>query len=116
MGNALWAPPPAYDKQKVGEPSQSTALKSVHEGHKPDALQRGWSFRIVSWNVDSMTGRAGELVKVFSRRKVDIGCVQETRWKGTGTRLFGEKGCRYKLFLQGCTMEMIQWACLLQRN
>ena len=61
------------------------------------------SFRVASWNVDSMTGRAGELVKAFGRRKLDIVCVQETRWKGAGTRIFGEQGGHYKFFWQGGT-------------
>ena len=31
---------------------------------------------------------AREIVEVMERRKVDIACVQETRWSG------GERGCR----------------------
>jgi len=30
------------------------------------------------WNVDSLTGRAGEVVEVLSDRKVDVACIQET--------------------------------------
>jgi len=32
-------------------------------------------------SVDSLTGRAGEVVKALSDRKVDVACIQETRWK-----------------------------------
>jgi len=35
-------------------------------------------------------------------RKVDVACVQETRWKGSSCKLFGAKGKRYKLFWMGC--------------
>ena len=45
--------------------------------------------------------RAGELVEVLADRKVDVACIQETRWKGDGCRLFGAKGRRYKLFWKG---------------
>ena len=34
-------------------------------------------------NVGTMTGKGRELVNMMGRRKVDILCVQETRWKGS---------------------------------
>jgi len=43
-----------------------------------DGLQKGWGFRVVTWNVDSLTGRAGE-VEALSDRTVDVACTQETR-------------------------------------
>ena len=36
-------------------------------------------FRVSTWNVDSLTGRAGELVAVLADRKVDAACIQETK-------------------------------------
>ncbi|KAG2534800.1 hypothetical protein PVAP13_9NG085246 [Panicum virgatum] len=39
-------------------------------------------FRIGSWNVGSLTGKLRELVDVAIRRRVNILCVQETKWKG----------------------------------
>ena len=38
--------------------------------------------RIGSWNVGSLTGKLRELVDVAIRRRVNILCVQETKWKG----------------------------------
>ena len=64
-------------------------------------LQEGWGFRVGIWNVDSLTGRAGELVAVLADRKVDVACIQETKWKDSGYRLFGARGKRYKLFWMG---------------
>jgi len=52
-------------------------------------------------NLHSLTGRAGELVEVLADREVDVACVQETRWTGSGCRFFGAKGKRYKLFWMG---------------
>ena len=37
------------------------------------------------------------MVEVLADRKVDVACIQETRWKGSGCRLFGARGKRYKL-------------------
>lgn len=45
-----------------------------------------------------MKGKAGELVDIIRRRKVDILCVQETRWKGSKARSLG---IWFKLFCRG---------------
>ena len=75
------------------------------------------SFRVASWNVDSMTGRAGELVKAFDRRKIDIVCVQETRWKGAGTRIFLEsKDVNTSSFGKGVQMGQRELAYLWQKS
>ncbi|TRY93881.1 hypothetical protein DNTS_023788 [Danionella cerebrum] len=42
-----------------------------------------------------MTGKGRELADMMERRKVDILCVQETRWKGSKARSIGGG---YKLF------------------
>uniref|UniRef100_UPI00358E0C29 craniofacial development protein 2-like n=1 Tax=Myxine glutinosa TaxID=7769 RepID=UPI00358E0C29 len=56
-----------------------------------------------TWNVGTMTGRSGEVVEVLVRRRVDICCVQETRWKGSGVRMVkGRQGQKYKFVWQGC--------------
>ena len=60
----------------------------------------GWAFRVGSWNVDSLTGRLGELVEALAERRMDVLCVQETRWR-SDCRLFGAIGKKYKLFLMG---------------
>ena len=71
----------------------------VHDDLRADKLQKGWGFRVGTWNVDSLTGRAGELA--LADREVDMGCIQETRWRGSGCRFFGAQGKRYKLFWMG---------------
>jgi len=71
-------------KQEVGKPSQNAAdicAKAegcVHEHLKADKLRKGWGFRVSTWNVDSMTGRAGELIQILADREVDGECIQET--------------------------------------
>ena len=51
-----------------------------------------------TWNVDSLTGRAGVVVEALSDRKVDVACIQGTRQKGSGCMFYGAKGQRYILF------------------
>jgi len=35
---------------------------------------------------------------VLADREVDVGCIQEMRWRGSGCRFFGAQGKSYKLF------------------
>ncbi|KAF7641145.1 hypothetical protein LDENG_00292100, partial [Lucifuga dentata] len=54
--------------------------------------------RVGTLNVGTMTGKARELADMMQRRKVDILCVQETRWKGSKARSLG---AGFKLFYHG---------------
>ena len=71
----------------------------VHDDLRADKLRKGWGFQVGTWNVDSLTGRAGELVQALADREVDVGCIQETRWRGSCCKFFGAQGKRYKLYL-----------------
>ncbi|XP_071686541.1 uncharacterized protein [Rutidosis leptorrhynchoides] len=53
--------------------------------------------RAGSWNVGTLTGKRYELVETLRKRKVDILCVQETRWKGRGAVKIKD----YKLWFSG---------------
>jgi len=70
----------------------------VHDDPRADKLRKGWGFRVSTWNIDSLTGMAGELVEALADREVDVKCIQETRWRGSGCRFLGAQGKRYKLF------------------
>uniref|UniRef100_A0A914WAH4 Endonuclease/exonuclease/phosphatase domain-containing protein n=1 Tax=Plectus sambesii TaxID=2011161 RepID=A0A914WAH4_9BILA len=56
--------------------------------------------RLATINVGSLTGRGRELADMLKRRRVDIACVQETKWKGSKARDLGEG---YKLYFNGTT-------------
>jgi len=71
---------------------------SVHEDSRADILQKGWAFRVGTWNVDSLTGNAGELIEALVDKEVDVACIQETQWRESGCWFFIAKGKRYKLF------------------
>jgi len=87
-----------------GKPYQNAAQPCarvqgcINDDLRADGLQKGWGFGVGTWNVDSLTGRAGEVVEALSDRKVDVACIQETRCTGSGFTFYGAKGQRYKLF------------------
>jgi len=51
-----------------------------------------WGFRVGTWNVDSLSGRA--LIETLAVTEVDRACIQETQWRGSGCRFLGAKGNR----------------------
>ena len=57
--------------------------------------------RISSWNVGTMRGKSNEVVETLARRKVDICCAQETRWKGGSARTIQGKDSKYKFYWSG---------------
>ncbi|KAK3516279.1 hypothetical protein QTP70_008640 [Hemibagrus guttatus] len=68
--------------------------------HRQREKRKGKSvgLRIGTMNVGTMTGKGRELADMMERRKVDILCVQETRWKGSKARSIG---AGFKLFYYG---------------
>ncbi|KAK3569629.1 hypothetical protein QTP86_002583 [Hemibagrus guttatus] len=68
--------------------------------HRQREKRKGKSvgLRIGTLNVGTMTGKGRELADVMERRKVDILCVQETKWKGSKARSIG---AGFKLFYYG---------------
>ena len=61
----------------------------------PDCIQ------FATWNIGTMSGRSAEVVETLHKRKIDVCCVQETRWTGSGARVMGKGMSRYKFFWQG---------------
>ena len=75
--------PTCLRKQEVGKPSRNAAQPCAvyDDPSRGDELRDGWAFRVGTWNVDSLTGRLGELVEALAERRMDEVCVQETRWR-----------------------------------
>uniref|UniRef100_UPI00358E89BF craniofacial development protein 2-like n=1 Tax=Myxine glutinosa TaxID=7769 RepID=UPI00358E89BF len=90
-------------KTQGGEPDRSNGGNhSIYDDETSDARRGDRFLRFGTWNVGT-TGRSGEVVEVLVRRRVDICCVQETRWKGSGVRMVkGRQGQKYKFVWQGC--------------
>ena len=57
--------------------------------------------RFGTLNVGSLCGRKTEVCKELRKRKVDVCCIQEVRWKGQGARFVGASGQRYKMWWSG---------------
>ena len=58
-------------------------------------------FRLGTLNVGTIRGRAEEAVKTLTRRKVDVCCVPEVRWKGASARLISGKNNEYRMYWVG---------------
>ena len=51
------------------------------------------SLRIASLNIGTTTGKSRELADLMKTRRIDVMCLQETRWGGTKAREIGD-GCK----------------------
>ena len=79
-------------------PSQVWGAGSGHCGKSSKHLR---NFRVGTLNVNTLKGRVCEVVETLSRRKVDLCCVQETRYRGGHCRIITGKDSWYKLFWSG---------------
>ena len=59
------------------------------------------NLRIGTLNVGTMSGRSNEIIEMLTRRKIDICCAQETRWRGGSARMVKGKDSRYKFLWCG---------------
>ncbi|ESN97383.1 hypothetical protein HELRODRAFT_178174 [Helobdella robusta] len=66
-------------------------------------IQNGPSMvlRFGALNVGSLTGRSMEIAEMLERRRIDICCLQETRWKLNGVCHVNSDKEKYKLFWNG---------------
>ena len=60
-----------------------------------------YGIRFGTLNVGSLCGRKTEVCEELRKRKVDVCCIQEERWKGQEARFVGTLGRRYKLWWSG---------------
>lgn len=37
--------------------------------------------RLTTWNIDTLMGKTMKLVDVTHRRKIDVACLQEMKWR-----------------------------------
>ena len=85
----------AYPVSDARDPRQSSAkngqcLPSGGRGRLKKLVRaRGRRMRkvkIATLNVGSMTGRSGEIAQLMIKKTLQVLCVQETKWKGSGKR------------------------------
>lgn len=68
------------------------------------------ALRVGTLNVGTMTGKSKEIVDLMERSKINVLCVQETRWRSDKAR---ELRNRYKVLYSGANKEKrikMEWA------
>ena len=70
---------------------------SVQATSGQDGRPAGKSIRFGTVNIGTISGRANENVEMLTRWKVDLCCLQETRWRGS-TQLIKGNNTIYKFF------------------
>ena len=94
MGIGLGLATLAYYKQNSAAPDPGLCKHCLQNDGKLDERLR---VRMETWNVGSMSGRGTEVCKELRKRRMDVCCLQEVRWRGQGAWFMGVKGRRYKL-------------------
>ena len=77
--------------------------KIISTSYSRQGRQCRWKscIRFGTVNVGTISGRANEIVEILIRQKVDLCCLQETRWRGGSACLIKENNTIYKLFWCG---------------
>jgi hypothetical protein len=86
---------PGVVKNEQGSSHLTRRMRRVRKLAEPSRL------RVVTWNVGSLTGKLREIVDTMIRRRVNILCVQETKWKGQKVKEVEATG--FKLWYTGTT-------------
>ena len=87
-------------KYKGAKPHSGSRKRRLHYD-EPKQPEERLGVRMASWNVGSLCGKGTEVCEELRKRKVDVCCLQEVRWRGQGARFMGVKGRRYKLWWSG---------------
>ena len=90
-------------QSSVGDVSglASCQVWEAGSGHCGESSKHLRKFRVGTLNVNTLRGRVCEVVETLSRRKVDVCCIQETRYRGGNCRIIKGKDTRYKLYWSG---------------
>ena len=71
--------------------------KLVHKGKGKGRSDK--RLRFGTWNIGTLTGKSMEVVDTMTRRKINIMCLQETKWVGAKARELDASG--FKLWYTG---------------
>ncbi|XP_019236652.1 PREDICTED: craniofacial development protein 2-like [Nicotiana attenuata] len=69
-----------------GEKGGGEGVSGWTGGKEGKGKEGACRLRIGSWNIGTLTGKSIELAKILQKRKVNVACVQETRWAGSKAR------------------------------
>ena len=70
-------------------------------GHCGKSSKHLRKFRVETLNVNTLRGRVCQVVETLSCRKVDVCCIQETRYRGGNCHTIKGEDTRYKLYWSG---------------
>ena len=88
----------------------------VNTEHRPIVIPlSGTKFMLGNWNV----GTAWPFwrgCEVLTKRKIDVCCVQEVRWKGASARMVTGKDTKYKFFWSGSSTGVGGMGVLVSRD
>ncbi len=80
-------------------------VRSAGSFHGGKSCKHSKWLRIGTLNIGTLKGKTSEVVETVTRRRIDLCCLQETRWKGglvpTQNRMLTGKDSCYKLFWAG---------------
>jgi exonuclease III len=82
-------------KNEQGSSHLTRRMRRVRKLAEPSRV------RVGTWNVGSLTGKLREVVDTMIRRRVNILCVQEMKWKGQKAKKVKDIG--FKLWYTGNT-------------
>ena len=87
-------------KNSVGNVSGLASSQVWEAGscHCGESSKHPRKFRVGTLNVNTLRGRVCEVVETLSHRKVDVCCIQETRYRGGNCSTIKGKDTRYKLY------------------
>ena len=87
-------------QSSVGDVSglASCQVLEAGSGHCGESSKHLRKFRVGTLNVNTLRGRVCEVVETLSHRKVDVCCIQKTRYCGGNCRIIKGKDTRYKLY------------------
>ena len=90
-------------KSSVGDVSglASCQVWEAGSGHCGESSKHLRKFRVGTLNVNTLRGRECEVVETLSRRKVDVCCIQETRYRGGNCRIIKGKDMCYEYMGRG---------------
>ena len=79
--------------------ASNVVVSASHPGGKGGRRVGGFrNVCLAYWNIGSLMGKSIELVKLLRRHRINIACVQETKWVGAKAREVDG----YKLWYSGC--------------
>ncbi|XP_063533678.1 uncharacterized protein LOC134743977 [Cydia strobilella] len=98
---------PNANTTRAFPPSDGYSDKNTHSHLSSNKI------RLATWNLGSLTGRSQELSKVLHKRRINICCLQETKWKGSKSKDIGNE---YQLIYHGCDNKRNGVAIVLDKH